>query len=99
MIQGVLTRTLIAFALTFPVQTSSVTSTEPGYKTVYETAKSEVYSVQEGDNLASIAKKLYGNSDYWTTLWNDNDWIEDPSLIEVGWELKIRANAPTTIEK
>ncbi|MEK9175911.1 MAG: lytic murein transglycosylase [Patescibacteria group bacterium] len=57
------------------------------------------YSVETGDTLDSIAKNFYGSGKYWTTLWNDNDWIEDPRIIKNGWELKISSIKPKNIEE
>lgn len=49
----------------------------------------KAHSVQSGDTLQGIAKKYYGSSKFWTSIWNDNDWIEDPRMINSGWELKL----------
>lgn len=60
---------------------------------------STIYVVNSGDTLASIARSHYGNEEYWTSIWNDNDWIEDPNTIEVGWKLKVRTTQPVLIEE
>jgi hypothetical protein len=52
------------------------------------------FRVEAGDSILSIAQKEYGNPDYWTTLWNDNDTIKNPNLIEKGSSLMIRKNKP-----
>ncbi len=46
--------------------------------------------VQPGESLTSIANLQYGAEDFWTTLWNDNDWIENPELIEANQLLKLK---------
>lgn len=56
------------------------------------------YRVQEGDSIASIAQQIYGSTDFWTTIWKDNSFIENPDLIEEGWIIKIRNNKPTKPE-
>ena len=50
------------------------------------------HTVESGETLNSIASKHYGKSTYWTTIWNDNDFLEDPRLIRSGMELEIRRN-------
>src|SRR5690242_3346603 len=57
-----------------------------------------IHKVTEGETLDSIAKDVYGSSKYWTTLWNDNNFISDPRIINAGMELKIRSNKPTEVE-
>jgi hypothetical protein len=53
------------------------------------------YRVLEGDTMLSIAERAYGSGDYWTTIWNDNSYIENPDIIEKGMILKIRIIKPT----
>ena len=55
--------------------------------------------VEKGETLDSITKKYYESPKYWTTLWNDNDFIEDPRIIQAGMELKIRTIKPTQVEE
>lgn len=57
------------------------------------------YTVTSGDSLDSIAQEYYGGSQYWTTIWNDNDSIEDPRFIHAGLELKIRREKPEKVEE
>jgi LysM repeat protein len=59
----------------------------------------KIHTVSSGESLDSIAKKNYGGSQYWTILWNDNDFIEDPRVIKAGMELKIRREKPTKPEE
>ncbi len=61
--------------------------------------KDMAYEIQSGDTLSSIASKYYGSAKFWTNLWNDNPWIEDPRLIKQGWELKISATKPEKVEE
>ncbi len=46
--------------------------------------------VQPGEYLSSIAKDYYGNEDYWSNIWNDNQWIEDAATLEMNWVIKVR---------
>ncbi len=50
----------------------------------------EIYTVQPGDTLGGIAKKVYGNFRLWTIIFEANrDKISSPNLIRVGMELLI----------
>jgi len=61
-------------------------------------AKSEkkevIRLVKPSESLSSIAIEYYGDESYWTTIWNDNSWIESPYIIEPGWEIKLRIDKP-----
>ena len=48
------------------------------------------YTVQPGDSLSKIAKKLYGEADRWKEIWEANRAkIPNPDLIHPGLELQI----------
>ena len=48
------------------------------------------YTVQPGDSLSKIAKKIYGDSDRWKEIWQANQAkIPNPDLIHPGLELQI----------
>jgi hypothetical protein len=50
----------------------------------------EIYVVQPGDTLGSIAQKVYGEARLWSLIFEANrDKISNPSLIRVGMELLI----------
>lgn len=57
------------------------------------------HKVSSGETLDSISKEYYGSSKYWTTLWNDNDFIQDPRIIKAGMELRIRNDKPVEVEE
>lgn len=57
------------------------------------------YTVLEGDTLGTIAKKYYGSEDYWTNIWNDNQWINDPENVEEGKMIKVRVHIPLEISE
>lgn len=104
MIQGIIPNTLIALAIlpgSLSLHSTPASTTQTGFQMVYETpsSKEPTYIVQKDDSLGSIAQKLCGDSLYWTVLWNDNEWIEDPSLIEPGWTLALRTQKPSQPEK
>jgi hypothetical protein len=56
-----------------------------------------VYVVKEGETISEIAQNEYGSRDFWTNIWNDNPWIEDPNLIEEEWRLLLREQIPTEV--
>lgn len=92
-----LTVSSITFSPTTP--TSPMTSPTTGYEAVHTTASQTSWTVKEGDSLASIARSTYGDESYWTTIWNDNPWIEDPYTVENGWILLMRFKAPVAPEE
>ena len=48
------------------------------------------YTVQPGDSLSKISKKLYGQADRWKEIWEANRAkIPNPDLIHPGLELQI----------
>lgn len=48
------------------------------------------YTVQSGQTLDVIAKEVYGDQVYWTTIWNDNATLTDPAMIHTGDRLLLR---------
>lgn len=91
--EGLLPTLLVTASLTTPYSFSATLQATNSA----EIRESQYYSVKNGDSLSSIAYKIYGDEAAWTTLWNDNDWIENPQVIESGWKLKIR-NTLTGVE-
>ncbi len=54
--------------------------------------KIETYTVQSGDSLSKIAKRIYGDANAWKTIFEANrDQIKDPDLIHPGQILKVPA--------
>jgi len=92
--QGIITGVL-AVSLAF-LNPATATHIQPASQ---ERAEMRDYRVQEGDSLTSIAEALYGSTDFWTTIWNDNASIKSQNLIEKGDILKIRNNKPTVAEE
>lgn len=65
--------------------TATVTSTE-------EIVGEQQYTVQSGDNLSKIAKKLLGDGNAWKQIFDANrDVLDDPDKIRPGQTLKIPA--------
>jgi LysM repeat protein len=93
--QGILTGVL-AISLTLLNPSSAPTAQITSQTNVNE---ARVYTVENGDTLSKIAEEEYGSIDYWTTIWNDNDFIKDPNTIEEGWRLRIKNTRPTEPEE
>lgn len=50
------------------------------------------YTVEKGDNLSAISKRIYGKSKYWKQIFDANrDSIENPDLIYPGQTLTLPA--------
>lgn len=50
------------------------------------------YTVEKGDNLSSISKRIYGKSKYWKQIFEANrDSIENPDLIYPGQTINLPA--------
>jgi len=58
-------------------------------------AKVPMYQVKEGDYLAKIAKRLYGDADKWEYIrYENNQRITNKDSIEPGWMLVVPAEVP-----
>ena len=52
------------------------------------------YTVQSGDSLSKIAKRVYGDANKWHTIFDANrDKIKNPDLIHPGQVLTLPPNA------
>ena len=56
----------------------------------------KTYTVQEGDNLWSIAEKIYGSGYNWVDLANVNN-LANPGIINAGTKLTVPNVAPKTL--
>jgi hypothetical protein len=95
--QSVLHNTLFAISIflstSLPLSSPSGTIIEkPAFIQEYN------YVVKEGDSISLIAEKEYGSPAYWTIIWNDNSFIQDPNIIAEGLVLKMRTQKPIEIE-
>lgn len=97
MMQGVLTHTLAAlgYALVtlFPHHTPNASLSPVG-----NSIQEYVYVVKSGETLTDIAEKVYGSKDYWTSIWNDNPSVINPSILQSGTRLRIRYTKPLLVE-
>ena len=56
--------------------------------------KGQSYTVQSGDSLSKIAKRVYGDANKWHTIFDANrDKITNPDLIHPGQVLTLPPNA------
>ncbi|MBI4080453.1 MAG: transglycosylase family protein [Candidatus Levybacteria bacterium] len=102
MVLGIIPSTLIAVAslpLALNLQSSPLSTPQTGFPMVVEATQSPSRVVRENDTLSIIAQEYYGDSAYWTTIWNDNPDIEDPNLIEPGLQLNLREQKPAGPEE
>jgi hypothetical protein len=54
--------------------------------------------VEKDETISKIAFRFYGNEDFWTNLWKDNDVIKDPNILEEGTLLRINLQKPSLPE-
>ena len=55
-----------------------------------EEAMAERYTVQRGDTLWAISERFYGDGNAWHRIYEANRGrIDDPDVIQPGWELNI----------
>ena len=54
------------------------------FATAYDSVQRSSTQVQQGDTLATIARRVYGNSQAWKAIWRQNDDINNPDRLTVG---------------
>jgi nucleoid-associated protein YgaU len=63
---------------------------EPQPRAAAVEASSQLYTVQKGDTLYSISKRMYGEGKYWREIIRANEkLISSPQALQLGWELKL----------
>jgi hypothetical protein len=95
--QSVLLPTLAALSYiitTLVSPTPSPASTTP----VVTPIQDRIHVAKKDESLTELAKMYYGDEEYWTTIWNDNQSIINPSIIDVGTKVKIRTIKPLAVE-
>ena len=50
----------------------------------YESAKRSEVQIKQGDTLAAIAGRVFGNSSLWKLIWRQNDRIDNPDHLTAG---------------
>lgn len=53
----------------------------------YESVNRSEVQIQQGDTLASIAGRVFGNSSLWKLIWRHNDMIDNPDRLTAGTTL------------
>jgi murein DD-endopeptidase MepM/ murein hydrolase activator NlpD len=79
-----------------PVQKVEITSPTP---VVTSVPNSVIWVVKPGETAKSIAKDYYGHEEFWTTLWNDNPWITNPSSLPENASVTLRKEPQITPEE
>lgn len=80
-----------------PVPASHVVTAELPHDTEH-VAPDQVYTVQTGDSLWSIAQKFYGTGYKWTDIYQANaGQLGDPNVIQVGQRLAIPHPSATAV--
>lgn len=60
----------------------------------HQVARSHTVTVKRGDTLSGLAEKHLGDADKWPRIYRANDdRIDDPDLIDIGWKLVIPASS------
>ena len=76
------------------VNQSAARSAAPAPAAASASHTNETYTVQSGDTLSAIAKKLLGNANAYMDIFNANkDQLSDPDKIKPGQVLKIPAHS------
>jgi len=77
--------------------TAKITHISRTSKTTRAHAGSRAYTVQEGDTLASIAQRFYGNDNDWTWLYQANrNVVSNPNSIYPGERLQVPYGASSS---
>ncbi len=94
---------IVPGALTFALLTASqasvpVTPSAQFQTTSVPSVQKLIWVVKPEDTLFTIAKSYYGDENYWTTLWNDNPSLVNPSTITPGEIITLRLQTPKQAE-
>ncbi|HYX35022.1 MAG TPA: LysM domain-containing protein [Oligoflexus sp.] len=57
------------------------------FASTYESVKRSEVQIQQGDTLATIAGRVFGNSSLWKLIWRHNDMIDNPDRLTAGTTL------------
>lgn len=64
----------------------------------YESAARQSVTVQAGDSLSKIARKVFGSEFEWRTLWKENPHVKNPDLLKAGTVLTYRTAEGATAQ-
>jgi nucleoid-associated protein YgaU len=54
------------------------------FASTYESMQRSSIQIQQGDTLATIAGRVFGNSSLWKLIWRHNDMIDNPDRLTAG---------------
>jgi nucleoid-associated protein YgaU len=57
------------------------------FASTYESVRRSEVQIQQGDTLATIAGRVFGNSSLWKLIWRHNDMIDNPDRLTAGTTL------------
>jgi nucleoid-associated protein YgaU len=57
------------------------------FASTYESVQRSEVQIQQGDTLATIAGRVFGNSSLWKLIWRHNDMIDNPDRLTAGTTL------------
>ncbi len=64
-----------------------LTETTQAFASTYESVVRSEVEVSQGDTLATISNKVFGNSTLWKLIWRQNDKISNPDKLTAGTKL------------
>lgn len=74
--------------------TADFSDVQGGSSSTAPADQAQSYTVQSGDSLSKIAKRVYGDANKWHTIYEANrDKIKNPDLIHPGQVLTLPPNA------
>jgi nucleoid-associated protein YgaU len=74
--------------------TADFSDVQSGSSSTAPADRGQSYTVQSGDSLSKIAKRVYGDANKWHTIFDANrDKISNPDLIHPGQVLTLPPNA------
>jgi nucleoid-associated protein YgaU len=74
--------------------TADFSDVQSGSSSTAPSDQEQSYTVQSGDSLSKIAKRVYGDANKWHTIFDANrDTIKNPDLIHPGQVLTLPPNA------
>ena len=74
--------------------TADFSDVQSGSSSTAPSDQGQSYTVQSGDSLSKIAKRVYGDANKWHTIFEANrDKIKNPDLIHPGQVLTLPPNA------
>lgn len=64
-----------------------LTEQSTAFANAYEAVQRTEVEVAQGDTLATISSRVFGNSSLWKLIWRQNDKIDDPDRLTAGTKI------------